>query len=100
MMDEMLLDESKIEEELENYPDLENQRGLSQCVKELSQQVRIVIQPNDIYRVPLIWLMQDSRIDLFIQAEQKEDDDQAKEQELLELYTDIQNLFNQCAGDK
>ena len=69
-------------------------------MKELSQQVKIVIQPNDIYRVPLIWLMQDSRIDMFIQAERKEDDDQAEEQELLELYTDIQNLFNQCGGDK
>lgn len=29
MMDDMLLDESRIEEELENHPDLENQRGLS-----------------------------------------------------------------------
>lgn len=29
MMDDMLLDESKIEEELEKHPDLENQRGLS-----------------------------------------------------------------------
>jgi hypothetical protein len=44
--------------------------------------------------------MQDSRIDMYIQTERKEDDEEDKEQELLELYTDVQNLFNQCAGDK
>jgi hypothetical protein len=50
-----------------------------------------------VYRVPLVWMMQDSKIDLYVMTQSKDIPDQ--EQDLIELFTDIQSTFNQCCED-
>jgi hypothetical protein len=60
--------------------------------------VKVVLKAGEVFRVPLCWLMRDSKIDLLIQTERpgvKEED-----QSLIMLYKDIQGLFNQCADVK
>jgi len=60
-------------------------------------QVKLVLGPNDIFRVPLMWMMPDSSVDLYI-AEVRLG---AKEEdlELHLLHKNIQEVFNQRAAE-
>ena len=78
--------------------DLEATQRSVQSDKLIGRQVKIELKPNDVYRVPLMWLMRDSTVDLAIMRQvQGRDDD---EQDPVELFTDIQSLFNQSADDE
>lgn len=55
------------------------------------------MKPNDIFRVPVMWLMEDSRVDVSIRTEREGVDD--ADQDLLELFQNIQSLFKGTASE-
>lgn len=63
----------------------------------LTTEVRVELDPAGIFRVPLVWMMSDSCIDLYILTQEEEKDD--SEQDLLELFRDISQKFSGCVGD-
>ena len=94
-MEEMLIGNAS---SINGDPVIGDLEGSERSNKLIGRQVKIELKPNDVYRVPLMWLMRDSMVDLAImrQVEDREDD----EQDSVELFTDIQSLFNQSADDE
>ena len=50
-------------------------------------EVKIILKSGDIFRIPITWLMRDSRVDLLIQTEKP--DVKAEDQSLISLYKNI-----------
>lgn len=69
------------------------EKGDERQNKVIDRKIKMVLNHNDVYRVPLMWLMPDSKVDLFIMTQKVDSEDD--QQDPLELFTDIQSLFNQ-----
>jgi len=103
MMEEMLADDDKSKAiskmasiNLDSRSDEE--KGNERHNRLIDRRVKMVLKPNDVYRVPLMWLMPDSKLDLKIMTQREDCSDD--EQDPLTLFTDIQSLFNQNADLK
>ena len=72
--------------------------------------IKLTLDPNDIYKVPLMWMMQDSAVDVGIlhKKEKKKKEGRAAEDEWINdteqdaepIFEDIQKIFNKTAAEQ
>jgi len=70
--------------------------------KLINRKVRVTIKSNDIFRVPLMWVMPDSKVDLFVEKQQvgnKYGEGGSGDGEMVELIEDLGSLVGMDEGN-
>ena len=79
-----------VAKEFKNKEDVHNCRS--------NNEIKVILKAGEVFRIPIVWLMRDSKVDLLVQTERP--DVKEDEQSLISLFQNIQSLFNQSANIK